>query len=45
LATSILSGDVTAATPDEVRSMTVIAGIVGGTLVHCAPEISPALGD
>jgi hypothetical protein len=33
---TILSGDVTAATPDEIRAMTVIATIVGGIPVHCA---------
>jgi predicted amidohydrolase YtcJ len=37
---TILSGDVTAATPDEIRAMTVIATIVGGIPAHCAdPEI------
>jgi hypothetical protein len=37
---TILSGDVTAATPDEIRAMTVIATIVGGISAYCAdPEI------
>ncbi len=43
---TILSGDVTAATPDEIRTLTVIATIVGGIPVHCAdPEICSRLGD
>ena len=33
---TILSGDVTAATPDEIRAMTVIATIVGGISAYCA---------
>jgi len=33
---TILSGDVTAATPDEIRAMTVVAAIVGGIPVLCA---------
>jgi predicted amidohydrolase YtcJ len=33
---TILSGDVTDATPDEIRAMDVIATIVGGVVVHCA---------
>ena len=33
-------GDVTAATPDEIRAMTVIATIVGGEIEFCAdPEV------
>jgi predicted amidohydrolase YtcJ len=32
---TILSGDVTAATPGEIRAMTVIATIVGGSPVYC----------
>jgi predicted amidohydrolase YtcJ len=36
---TILSGDVTAATPDEIRAMTVIATIVGGTPVYCADAV------
>ena len=39
---TILSGDVTAATPDEIRAMTVIATIVGGVIEFCAlAEICP----
>lgn len=33
---TILSGDVTDATPDEIRAMTVIGTIVGGRIVHCS---------
>jgi predicted amidohydrolase YtcJ len=33
---TILSGDIADATPDEVRAMTVVATIVGGTIAHCA---------
>jgi len=33
---TILSGDVTDATPDEIRAMTVIATIVGGSVVYCS---------
>ncbi len=37
---TILSGDVLDASPDEIRAMTVVATIVGGSPVHCAePEI------
>ncbi|HSG87477.1 MAG TPA: amidohydrolase family protein [Candidatus Limnocylindrales bacterium] len=37
---TILSGDVTTASPDEIRAMTVVATIVGGTVVHCSvPEV------
>jgi predicted amidohydrolase YtcJ len=32
---TVLSGDVTDATPDEIRAMTVIATIVGGRTVFC----------
>ena len=32
---TILSGDVTAATPGEIRATTVIATIVGGEVVYC----------
>jgi predicted amidohydrolase YtcJ len=36
---TILSGDVTASTPDEIRAMKVIATIVGGIPAYCAdPE-------
>jgi hypothetical protein len=41
---TILSGDVTNATPDEIRAMTVIATIVGGTPAYCGdPEICAQL--
>ena len=33
---TILSGDVTAGSPDEIRALTVVATIVGGTSVFCA---------
>ena len=33
---TILSGDVTDATADEIRAMEVVATIVGGQVVHCA---------
>jgi predicted amidohydrolase YtcJ len=33
---TILSGDVTAATPDEIRSIEVVATMVGGIPIHCA---------
>jgi predicted amidohydrolase YtcJ len=33
---TILSGDVRDATPDEIRAMTVVATIVGGTIAYCA---------
>jgi predicted amidohydrolase YtcJ len=33
---TILSGDVTDATPDEIRAMTVVATIVGGNSAFCA---------
>ena len=43
---TILSGDVLDATPDEVRAMTVIATIVGGTTAYCADlEICSQLED
>lgn len=35
---TILSGDVTTATPDEIRAMTTVATIVGGAVVHCADQ-------
>jgi predicted amidohydrolase YtcJ len=39
---TILSGDVTSATPDEIRAMKVVATIVGGLGAYCAgPEICP----
>jgi len=41
---TVLSGDVTTATPDEIRAMTVIATIVGGIPAYCAdPEICSQL--
>ena len=33
---TILSGDVTSATPDEIRAMSVIATIVGGAVAYCS---------
>jgi predicted amidohydrolase YtcJ len=33
---TILSGDVTAAAPDEIRQMLVIATIVGGVVEYCS---------
>ena len=33
---TILSDDITSATPDEIRAMDVIATIVGGVVVHCS---------
>jgi hypothetical protein len=33
---SILSGDVLDATPDEIRAMEVIATIVGGVMAYCS---------
>lgn len=33
---TILSGDVTDATPDEIRSLEVIATIVGGVVAYCS---------
>lgn len=42
---TILSGDVTTATPDEMRAMKVVATIVGGIPVHCSdPAICGRLG-
>ena len=42
---TILSGDVTAVTPDEMRAMTVIATIVGGSPAYCAdPAMCSRLG-
>jgi len=39
---TILSGDVTTATPDEIRAMTVAATIVGGSAAFCGdPRICP----
>ena len=43
---TILSGDVTGATPDEIRAMTVVATIVGGIPEYCAnSEICSQLED
>ena len=43
---TILSGDVTTATPDEIRAMTVIATIVGGVPASCGdPEVCSQLDD
>ncbi len=43
---TILSGDVTTATPDEIRAMTVIATIVGGVPAYCAdPAICAQPGE
>ncbi|MEO6207322.1 MAG: amidohydrolase family protein [Candidatus Limnocylindrales bacterium] len=33
---TILSGDVTSATPDEIRAMTIVATIVNGIVVYCS---------
>ncbi len=33
---TILNGDITTSTPDEIRAMEVVATIVGGVPVHCA---------
>ena len=39
---TILSGDIIGATPDEIRSLDVIATIVGGTVAYCSdPDICP----
>lgn len=43
---TILSGDVTAATPDEIRAMTVIATIVDGVPAYCSdPDLCAQFGD
>lgn len=42
---TILSGDISAATPDEIRAMTVIATVVGGIPAYCAdPKVCSQLG-
>ena len=42
---TVLSGDVTAGTPDEIRAMTVIATIVNGVVEFCPePEACPRTG-
>ncbi len=33
---TILSGDITGATPDEIRALDVMATIVGGVVVYCS---------
>lgn len=35
---TILSGDVTDATPDEIRAMTVVATIVAGVVEYCGDQ-------
>jgi predicted amidohydrolase YtcJ len=43
---TILSGDVTNATPDDIRAMTVIATVVGGVFAFCGDQgICSQLGD
>ena len=43
---TILSGDVTAATPDEIRAMSVIATIVNGVIEFCPdPAVCPLIED
>jgi predicted amidohydrolase YtcJ len=43
---TILSGDVTHATADEIRAMTVVATIVDGVAAYCGdPETCAQLGD
>jgi hypothetical protein len=43
---TILSGDVTTASPDDIRAMKVVAMIVGGLAAYCAdPEICSQLED
>jgi predicted amidohydrolase YtcJ len=43
---TVLSGDVSGATPDELRAMTVTATIVGGTVAYCGdPEVCASAGD
>lgn len=43
---TILNGDVLSATPDEIRSMTVIATIVGGEIEFCGdPGVCPPTED
>jgi predicted amidohydrolase YtcJ len=42
---TVLSGDVTAATPDEIRAMEVAVAIVAGIPVFCAdPEVCSQVG-
>ena len=42
---TILSGDVTAATPDEIRAMSVIATIVNGVVESCPDPDCPPIED
>ncbi len=42
---TILSGDVTGATPDQIRSMQVIATILGGVIEYCGDPDVCSLGD
>jgi predicted amidohydrolase YtcJ len=43
---TILSGDVTNATPDEIRALDVVATIVGGIPAYCAdPEFCSQFED
>jgi len=43
---TILSGDVTDATADEIRAMTVVATIVGGVIQYCGdPEVCAQAGE
>jgi predicted amidohydrolase YtcJ len=43
---TILSGDLTGATADEIRAMTVVATIVGGVIEYCGdPEICSVHGE
>jgi predicted amidohydrolase YtcJ len=40
---TIMSGDVTSGTPDEIRALNVVATIVGGHVVYCSqPEVCAA---
>ncbi|HEX5827053.1 MAG TPA: amidohydrolase family protein [Candidatus Limnocylindrales bacterium] len=36
---TVLSGDLLSASPDEIRAMTVLATVVGGTVVHCGDPL------
>jgi predicted amidohydrolase YtcJ len=43
---TVLSGDVTDATPDEIRAMTVLFTVVGGVIEHCGdPELCAPEGE
>ena len=35
---TILSGDITGSTPDEIRALEVVASIVGGTIAYCSDQ-------